>query len=114
MGADLEVLLLVGGEAFGGFQFLLGSAAAFIERLHPQGFGDVGDGFGEAVQGGGAGIESRGETFPPGVEHWVDGVGGALADLGADLVDRGAFAGAQERVGGVADIALGDAAGRRA
>jgi hypothetical protein len=48
VGADLEVLLVVGGEAFGGFQFLVGAASAFFEGLHPQGFGDVGNGFGEA------------------------------------------------------------------
>jgi hypothetical protein len=49
VGAYLEVLLVVGGEAFGAVQFLLGAAAAFVEGLHPQGFGDVGDGLGEAV-----------------------------------------------------------------
>jgi len=93
---------------------LLGAAAAFLERLHPQGLGDVGDSFWEAVQGGGAGVESGGEGSPPGVEHGVDGVGGAFADLGADLVDGGAFAGTEQGVGGVADVALGDAAGTRA
>jgi hypothetical protein len=92
----------------------VGAAATFFEGLHPQGFGDVGDGFGEAVQGGGTCVESRGEGLPPGVEHGVDGVGGALADLGADLVDGGALAGSEQRVGGVADVALSYSARRRA
>jgi hypothetical protein len=91
VGADLEVLLVVGGEAFGGFQFLLGAAAGFGEGLHPEGFGDVGDGLGKAVQGGRARIESGEEGFPPSIEHGVDGVGGAAAELGADLIDGGAF-----------------------
>jgi hypothetical protein len=39
-------LLVVYGDPFGGFQFLLGAATAFVERLQPQGSGDVGDGFG--------------------------------------------------------------------
>jgi hypothetical protein len=51
VGTDFEVLLLVGGGCSSGFEFELGAAAAFVERLHPEGFGDVGDGFGEAVQG---------------------------------------------------------------
>jgi hypothetical protein len=49
VGADFEVLLVVGGDAFGCVQFLLSAAAAFVEGLHPEGFGDVGDGLGEAV-----------------------------------------------------------------
>jgi hypothetical protein len=49
VGADLEVLLKLVAEALGGLQFLVGAAAAFVEGLHPQGFGDVGDGFGQAV-----------------------------------------------------------------
>jgi hypothetical protein len=42
VGADLKVLLKLVAEVFGGFQFLVGAAAAFLEGLHPQGFGDVG------------------------------------------------------------------------
>jgi hypothetical protein len=41
VGADFKVLSVVGGNAFGGFQFLVGAAAAFVERLHPERFGDV-------------------------------------------------------------------------
>jgi hypothetical protein len=92
VGADLEVLLKLVAKIRGGFQFLVGAAAAFVEGLHPQGFGDVGDGFGEAVQGGGACVETCGEGFPPGVEERIDGVGGAAADFGTDLVDGGALA----------------------
>jgi len=75
VGTDLEVLLKLVAEVFGGFQFQVSAAAAFFEGLHPEGFGDVGDGFGEAVQGGGACVQSCGEGIPPGVEHGVDGVG---------------------------------------
>jgi hypothetical protein len=35
VGADLEVLLKLVAEVFGGFQFLVGAAAAFLEGLHP-------------------------------------------------------------------------------
>jgi hypothetical protein len=65
--ADGEGLLLVGGGALRGLQFKFGAAAAFIEGLHPQGFGDVGDGFGESMQGGGPGVQAGGESFPPGI-----------------------------------------------
>ena len=56
VGANFEGLLLVGGGRSCGFEFELGAAAAFLEGLHPERFGNVGDGFGEAVQGGGAGV----------------------------------------------------------
>ena len=49
-------MLLVGGGALRRSQFQLRTAAAFVEGLQPEGFGDVGAGFGEAVQGGGAGV----------------------------------------------------------
>jgi hypothetical protein len=35
---------MFGGEAFGGFEFLVRAAAALFERLHPERFGDVSDG----------------------------------------------------------------------
>jgi hypothetical protein len=41
-GADLEVLWVVGGNPFGGFQFQMSAAAGFFEGLHPQGFRNVG------------------------------------------------------------------------
>ena len=93
-------------------QFLLRAPAAFFERLHPQGFGDMGHRFRQAVQSGGTCIKTRGKGFPPGIEQRVDGVGRAFADFGADLFDGGALTGTQQRVGGVADVALGDAAGQ--
>jgi hypothetical protein len=49
VGADLEVLFVVGGDSFGRFQFQVGAAPAFLEGLHPEGFGNMDDGFGEAV-----------------------------------------------------------------
>jgi len=58
MGADFERLLLFGGGALRRFEFELGAAAAFVEGLHPQGFGDVGDGFRQSMEGGGSGVES--------------------------------------------------------
>jgi hypothetical protein len=74
VGAYFEVLLIVGDGALRGLEFELGASAAFVEGLHPEGFGDVGDGFREAVQGGGAGIEACGEVLPPGIEEGTDGV----------------------------------------
>lgn len=74
----------------------------------------MGDGFRQAVQGGGAGVQSCGESLPPGIQHGVDGVRGAAAEFAADFLNGGAIADAQERVGGVADVALSDAARRRA
>jgi len=55
---DLEALFVEFGNACAVALFESGAAFAFFERLHPEGFGDVGDGFGEAVQGGGTGVES--------------------------------------------------------
>ena len=92
MRADLESLF-VGGEGAGGrVLFLRGAATAFVEGLHPEGFGDVGDGFGESVQGGGAGVEACGEPFPPRVEQRIYGVRGAATEACADFFNRGAFA----------------------
>jgi hypothetical protein len=49
MRADLKGLF-VGGESAGGrVLFLTGAAPAFVEGLHPEGFGGVGHGFGEAM-----------------------------------------------------------------
>jgi len=77
VGADLEVLLLFGGGGFGRFELELGAAAAFVEGLHPQGFGHVGDGLGEAVQGSGAKVQPGGEVLPPNIEEGFYGVGGS-------------------------------------
>ena len=114
VGAQLEALFVEVGEAGAVALFQRCAALAFLERLHPQGFGDVGDAFGQAVQGRGAGVQSGREGFPPGIEHGVDGVGGAAADFAADFFDGGAFAQPEQGVGGVAHVRLGDAAGRRA
>jgi hypothetical protein len=95
VGADLEALLLFGRSAFFGLEFEIGATAAFVEGLHPEGFGDVGDGFGEAVQGSWSGVEAAAESLPPGVQEGVDGVRGAAAESLADSVDGGAFAGAE-------------------
>ena len=77
---------------------LRGTSSAFVERLHPEGFGDVGDGFGEAVQRGGSGVQAGGESLPPGIQQRVDGVGGAGAEFLADLFDGGAVAAFLARV----------------
>jgi hypothetical protein len=45
VGAEFETLFVDFGEAVGVALFKKGAAFAFFERLHPQGFGDVGDGF---------------------------------------------------------------------
>jgi hypothetical protein len=91
MGADLDGLLLISGVAFFGFELESGASAAFVERLHPEGFGNVCNGFGEAVQGGWSGVEAAAESLPPGVQEGVDGVGGAGAECLADSVNGGAF-----------------------
>ena len=49
MRADLEGLFVGGEGAGGGVLFLRGAAAAFVEGLHPEGFGGVGYGFGQSV-----------------------------------------------------------------
>jgi hypothetical protein len=67
VGADFEVGFGTEGAACVAAQFLFGTASSFIERLHPERFGDVRDGFRQAVQGGGAGIKPGGEALPPGV-----------------------------------------------
>jgi hypothetical protein len=67
VGAYVEGLLLVDGRALLGLELEPGAAAAFLESLHPESFGDVGHGFGEAVQGGGPGVQARGEPLPPGI-----------------------------------------------
>jgi len=108
--ADRKMLFVERECALGGVLFLGGAAAAFVERLHPERLGDVGDGFGEAVQGGGAGIQAGGEFLPPGVEHRVDGIGRAGAKFFADPFDGGALAVVKERIGRAFDVAGGDAA----
>jgi hypothetical protein len=111
MRADLEGLFVSGEGAGGGVLFLRSAAPAFVEGLHPEGFGSMGYGFGEAVQGGGTGIQASGESLPPGVEQWVDGVRRTGAEFFADLFDGGALAGAQEDIGSAFDVAGGDASG---
>jgi len=54
VGAELEALFVEFGEAVAVALFQERAAFAFLERLHPEGFGDVGDAFRQAVQGGGA------------------------------------------------------------
>ena len=68
MRADVLGLLLVSGDVFGGLKFDVRTAPTFVERLHPEGFGDMGDGFREPVKSGGTGIKSRAGGLPPGVE----------------------------------------------
>jgi hypothetical protein len=110
VGADLEGLFVCGEGAGGGVLFLRRAAPAFVEGLHPEGFGSVGHGFGKSVQSGRAGVQSSRESLPPGIEQGVDGVRGARAELLADSFDGGALAGAQEGVGGTLDVAGRDAA----
>jgi hypothetical protein len=52
--ADFERLSVYGICVLGGALIERGAAAAFIECLHPERFGDMGDGRGEAVERGGA------------------------------------------------------------
>lgn len=111
MRADLEALFVEGVGAGSGGGFEGGALAAFVEGLHPEGFGDVGDGFGQAVEGGGARVEPGSQLFPPSVEEGVDGVRGAGAEALADLFNCWALAVPQELVGGAFDVAGGDAAG---
>ena len=111
MRADLEVLLNTRSASRLAMEFLLGTPAALVEGLHPEGFGDVGDGFGEPMQSGGAGIQARGEALPPGVKQGIDGVGRAAADFLADFFDRRALTRTQQRVGGEFYVAGRDAAG---
>jgi hypothetical protein len=54
VGAQLEALLVEFCEAGAVALFQNCAAAAFLERLHPERFGDVHNGFGQTVQGGGA------------------------------------------------------------
>ncbi len=110
--AHFERLPVCGDCALSTALFERGAAAAFIERLHPKGFRDVGDGFREPMERRGAGVQTRGEAFPPGIQERINGVGGASPDFHADLVDRGTVALAQERIGGALDIARGNAADR--
>ena len=94
MRTDLEGLFVAGEGAGSGVLFLRCAPAAFVEGLHPEGFGGVGDGFVQSVQGGGAGIQAGGESLPPGVQKRVDGVRAAGAELFADFFDGGALASA--------------------
>ena len=111
MGAQVEVGFALGGASHGAVKFLLRPPAAFLEGLHPECFGDVGDRFGQPTQGRRAGIEARGEPLPPGIEERIDGVGGAAADPLADLLNRRALALAQAGIGGKLHIPTADAAG---
>lgn len=110
MRADLESLFVGGEGAGGGVLLLRSAAAAVVEGLHPEGLGGVGYGFGQSVEGGGSGIQASRQPFPPGIQERVDGVRGAGAEFLADLFDSGAFAGAQQSIGGTFDVAGGDAA----
>jgi hypothetical protein len=67
MRADFEGLSIGGEGAGGGVLFLRGAAPAFVEGLHPEGFGGVGHGFGESMQSGGTGVESSRKPLPPGI-----------------------------------------------
>ena len=54
VGAQLEALFVQFGDSGAVALFKNCAALALLERLHPQGFDDVGDGFGQTVQRGGA------------------------------------------------------------
>ena len=53
MGAQLEALFVEFGEAGAVALFHCRAAFAFVERLHPEGFGDVGDAFGQRCRAAG-------------------------------------------------------------
>lgn len=53
MRADLEITFGLRGRAGVAGGFLLSAASAFLERLHPEGLGDVRHGLRQAVQRGG-------------------------------------------------------------
>jgi hypothetical protein len=110
MRADLESLLVGGEGAGGGVLLLRSAAAALVEGLHPESLGGVGYGFGQSVEGGGAGVQASRKPLPPRIQERVDCVWGAGAESLADLLDGGAFARAQESIGGAFDVAGGDAA----
>jgi hypothetical protein len=93
--------------------FLRRAAAAFVEGLHPEGFGGVSYGFGESMQGGGTCVQSGRESLSPSIQERVDGVGRAGAEFPADFFDGGAFAGTRQGVGGAFDVTGRDAAARR-
>jgi hypothetical protein len=111
--ADIEVIGCASGVAYLAADLLLGTAAAFVERLHPQRFRNVSNRFREPMECGRTGIESRGQAFPPGIEQRVNRVRGAAADFLADPFNRRALPLAQERIGGELDVASGDTAGGR-
>ena len=111
MGAQVEVRFALGSASRGAVKFLLRPSAAFLERLHPERFGDVRDRFGQTMQGRRAGIEARGQPLPPGIEERIDGVGGAAADSLADLLNRRALALAQAGIGSKLHIPPADPAG---
>jgi len=49
VGANFERLLVMAKSTLRRVLFDRGAAPAFVEGLHPECFGDVGDGFGESV-----------------------------------------------------------------
>ena len=111
MGAQVEVGFALGSASRGAVKFLLRPPTAFLERLHPERFGDMGHRFWQPVQGRRAGIEACGEPLPPGIEERIDRVGGAAADPLADLLNRRALALAQACIGSKLHIPPADPAG---
>jgi hypothetical protein len=111
MRAEVKILLSPSGVAHLAVDLLLGAPAAFVERSHPKGLGDVRNRLGEPVKCRWAGIEARRQALPPGVEQRIDRVGRTAANSLADFFDRGALPLAQKRVGGEFDISAGDAVG---
>ena len=111
MGAQVEIGLTLRSASRGAVELLLRPPAPFLEGLHPECFGDVGNRFGEPMQGGRPGIEARGEALPPGIEERIDGVGRAAADFLADLLNRRALALPQEGIRREFNIPAGDSAG---
>jgi hypothetical protein len=90
---------------------LIGPPTGLIQRLHPEGFCDVGNRLREAMQGGGTRLQSSGKVLPPDIEQRVDRIGGAAADFLADPLDGGTFAGAEQGIRGEFDVAGRNAAG---
>ncbi len=79
MEADFGIALKLGGAVGLTLEVLLSATSGFIERLHPEGFGDVGDGFGQAVEGGAAGQAG------PAARRFDRASGRGLIELGSHL-----------------------------